>query len=313
MELTSPMFKLPTGKAQSATEEFKSEVATAAALKAPQTWSAAVPAITSSWSRNFARPTDVPALPGPSIYRAPGERSAVPARSISPTFRPFSPASPASIVPITPVYNAAPPKAKPMQRPVFAPAKMQSSYNPQAIPAVMTTGSSASCAPTAVLAKVAPAWPAPTSTPGIAITTPAATQLPVKRTTAGTVIGASIFGGPITVGDPEGGLLHLSPYTETAESLTASPATTAKGDGTPLNKGEGWTDVFGISHGYQVPRERQMNFGRGAFNLQAPLSSYRGVSGLEWSSASTLTKAVVAGIGVGLVGAAIWAMTSKKR
>lgn len=267
MEINSALFVLPTGKTNSSVVEAQKAVATAVNIQKPQTWQAAIPKMTVGW------PQDVPAKPVPPRY-VPARATDLRAVGIGPR---FSVAAPLRALP-----------GAPAQRPVsvvttpslpLAPTAMTP---PSAIPAVMTTTSS-SCAPMAVVASTRPGWPAPPVEQALAITTPGKQTLPVTRTTAGAVVGASIFGGPITVGDPEVGLLHLNPYTEIEEL----PATTARPAGAlvkpatpaaePLNKGEGWTDVFGISHGYKVPAARQMSFGRGAFNIQAPLSAFRGL------------------------------------
>ena len=133
--------------------------------------------------------------------------------------------------------------------------------NDKAIAAISTTTAS-KFAPTSVLAKMQKSWPAPVPTPGIDISEVGRQTLPVHKRSARTVIGASIFGGPVTSGDPEVVTANISPYTEKAE--TPHPA---------LEESEGYQDVFGMKHGAEVPAGKRFGGGRGAFDVPTPMGA----------------------------------------
>ena len=131
--------------------------------------------------------------------------------------------------------------------------------NDKAIVALSTTQSS-TYAPTAVLAKAQKSWPAPVPTPGIDVTEKDSTTLAIGPRRARTVIGASIFGGPVTSGDPDSVTQTISPYTKKDEE--PHPA---------LEPEEGYRDVFGMQHGESAPEQSQ--WGRGSFDVATPMGA----------------------------------------
>lgn len=132
--------------------------------------------------------------------------------------------------------------------------------NDKAIVAISTT-QAAQYAPTAVLARAQKSWPAPTPTPGIAVSETDGTALAIGPRRARTVIGASIFGGPVTAGDPESVTQTISPYTRKDED--PHPA---------LEPEEGFRDVFGMQHGAEAPEESR--WGRGSFDVATPMGAF---------------------------------------
>lgn len=277
---SSKMFSLPSGKASA---DSYSDGSIWNTPQKPQTWSAAVPQLLSGWQNASVEDVGVTSI-APKFV--PMDANRVGITSIQPTYRPALPG--------TAIYAAG-------AKPAFS-----GEWNPQAVPAVMNTRVS-TCAPQAVPAAIKPAWPAPASVPAQPITAQEVSTLPVSRSKASNIIGASIFGGPITVGDAEVTTLHISPYREEG-AVESKPAPEAV-----LNKEEGWTDVFGMAHGSKLPTRRTPNFGRGAFNLQAPLSSVGALRSMDVEGEMSTTKKVLIGAAaVAIVGGGIW-FFSKKR
>lgn len=119
--------------------------------------------------------------------------------------------------------------------------------------------------PRAVPATPYPGWPAPTSMAVIPTTARAHVDVPVGKFAAGRIVSESIFGGPVTVGDPAVTTLTVSPYTD--KTVTSFP------HGLPAD--EGWADIFGMEHGAKVPvaaRIDRRNRG-GAFGVRTSLGA----------------------------------------
>lgn len=118
--------------------------------------------------------------------------------------------------------------------------------------------------PGLVLAETKPVWPAPTPIQGsVSVDERAVRTLPAVRPSPGNVISESIFGGPVTAGDPEVVTVHESPYTDKVESPEAA-----------LAKNEGWIDIFGRVHGDPVPAHARARFGRGTFGVQRAMEGF---------------------------------------
>lgn len=98
--------------------------------------------------------------------------------------------------------------------------------------------------PGLVLATTKPGWPAPEpkQVPED-IDARAPRVIPAGRALPAEVVSESIFGGPVTPGDPDVVTLTTSPYTDKVEPLRPS-----------LSPDEGWIDIFGQVHGTKVPR-----------------------------------------------------------
>ena len=96
-------------------------------------------------------------------------------------------------------------------------------------------------------------WPAPAAYPSISVEGGIPLNLPIGRQNVGHVVGEGIFGGPVTVGDPEIPTEIISPYSD--KTVAVRP---------PMGEEEGWTDVFGKHHGAPVAHTKQWD--RGVFD-----------------------------------------------
>lgn len=189
-------------------------------------------------------------------------------------------------------------------------------FDPKSVRAV-STANVVPFRPREVAAVAKSAWPAPTSTPAIPVSDRAGMEIPVPAPKASTVIGASIFGGPVTAGDPDAVTVRISPYTE--KDPAPVPA---------LEPEEGWLDVFGMKHGKHVPHSGRA--GRGLFNAPVPVAGFgtfplstdamaksantlrpQADLSASWANMST-TKKIAIGAGVlAVLGGAYYFMTKK--
>lgn len=118
--------------------------------------------------------------------------------------------------------------------------------------------------PGLVLAQVKPVWPAPTPLQSqIPVDERAVRTLPPVRTNPGRVISENIFGGPVTEGDPEVVTVNADPYRDKVVPLEPAVANT-----------EGWTDIFGQTHGEAVPSRGRARLGRGTFGVPRAMEGF---------------------------------------
>jgi len=174
-------------------------------------------------------------------------------------------------MPIFPVAPVAPPARQFAPRPVGPVSIVGTSVQKPARPGI-------------VLATVKPGWPAPTSTAVIPTTAKAPLNVGVRDFNAGRIVSESIFGGPVTVGDPAVTTLTVSPYTD--KVVTSYP----KG----LPSDEGWTDIFGANHGARVPESAQVsrrNRG-GAFGTRVSLGEPPSLAQFPWKPAVAVAAVV---------------------
>lgn len=175
-------------------------------------------------------------------------------------------------------------------------------FAPRPIAPVSTVGAGVKVPtpPGIVPAMSRPGWPAPTSMAVIPTTVKAREEIPAGTFNAGRIVSESIFGGPVTVGDPAVTTVSFSPYTD--KQVTSFP--------TGLPTDEGWSDIFGMQHGAEVPPTAMIsrrNRG-GAFGIRTSLGADTVVSGT-----STVTKVAIAAAAVALVGGVGWMLLSKKK
>lgn len=140
-------------------------------------------------------------------------------------------------------------------------------FAPRPVAPASTVGNSVPVAvrPQAVPAMSRPGWPAPTSVAVVPTTVSAPQGIPVRSSQAGRVISESIFGGPVTAGDPAVVTVHESPYTDKVEPAIPN--------GLPAD--EGWSDIFGVAHGALVPESAQISRRSrgGAFGVRVSLGA----------------------------------------
>ena len=128
----------------------------------------------------------------------------------------------------------------------------------------------AAAKPGLVLATPKPIWPAPLQWPKVAVDDRAVRELKAQRIDVSDVVAGSIFGGPVTVGDPQVSTTITSAYTD--KPVVAKP---------PMGEGDGWVDIFGQAHGKKVPGEFQPYKLRGAFDVPTGLSAIGAVLGAQ--------------------------------
>lgn len=172
-------------------------------------------------------------------------------------------------------------------------------FAPRSVAPVSTVGASVQIPkpPGLVPAISRSGWPAPTSMAVIPTTVKAREEIPAGTFNAGRIVSESIFGGPVTVGDPAVTTVSVSPYTD--KQVTSFP--------TGLPTDEGWSDVFGMQHGAEVPPTAMIsrrNRG-GAFGIRTSL-------GADTTGTTTGTKVAVAIAAVAIVGLGVAYFSKRK-
>lgn len=142
--------------------------------------------------------------------------------------------------------------------------------------------------PGLVLATPAPIWPAPAVGPKLGIDERSVREIPASQPNVANVVAGSIFGGPVTIGDPTVTTTITSAYTD--KTVKAEP---------PMGTGEGWIDIFGQAHGARVPGEFLPYKLRGGFNVPTNLSGFGEGPGMSDSTKYLIAGGVVLAAAVG--------------